>query len=349
MKEKFTIIIPTHNKRSPLVERLLEYYNNFPVNIIIEDGSVKPYKYKLNKNISYFHYPKKDFIQRVQHALKICKTKYVAINQDDDFLIYSSLLKGKKFLDLNCNYSFVSGKNFYFEDFFNFVHLKKIYKDKMLKSIDNKNNINRLLSFFNSPQMLVASLFKKQHIKKNIDNFSKFRNKIILNKKVIEEEMAFSLFMLSNYKYKYLDIAWQLRDRNVYLSQGSRNKYLSRPYLLVVDSDEYKKLYNTIKNIYKIKNNMVLDKSLKMYCIRPEVKISNFKAKLLFNFPNLFNILRFINKVYRIVILEKIFVSKIDKQLINKINKFEYNSFLFVLKKYKPIINKLALNKVINK
>ena len=46
--------------------------------------------------------------------------------------------------------------------------------------------------------------------------YQKFQKKISLEKKDMFNELAFSLFMFSEFNYKYLDIVWQLRDRNVY-------------------------------------------------------------------------------------------------------------------------------------
>jgi len=359
VKEKITIIVVTHNHRYILVKRLLEYYNNFPVKIIIEDASINKHQFPPKENLDYFHFPKKDMFSRIQHATKFSKTKYVTINQDDDFLLYSSLMKGKKFLDLNGNYSFVSGKNYYFEDFLDFIHLTEVYKDEALGSIDDSNNLNRLLKFCNKSQLLVSSLFNKKHLLKNFDRFNKFQKKIIKKKKNIYFKFTFSLFMLSNYKYKYLNTAWQLRDRNVYpFGSKSNNKNLRHPIIqsnLYESNSEFRKLHKSIKEIYKIKNNLVLDNLLKKFIKRFYDRFieinkinnsNNYKIKLFFFAPTLFNILKIINKTFRIVFLERLFSSKSKKNIINKIDKNEYTKFLYVLKKYKLAINKLALNKL---
>ncbi len=353
VKEKITVIIPTHNYRQGLLNRLLDYYSTYPVKIIIEDGSSKKNNAKFNKNISYYHSPKKEFVMRIKHALENCKTKYVAINQDDDFLIFSSLEKGKKFLDLNKNYSFVSGNIFYFEFFFNSIIHKSVYQINSLKSNSSKSSNTRLLNFFSQPQMLVASLFKRNDLLENLNLYEKFIKKIIPQKRSIYGEFAFSMFMFSKFNYKYLNLIWQFRDRNVYpFERLSNKKNLSRPInstILDKDTSEFKIFKKEIDKIFRVEKKIDLENLLvdflKNYIKddQSELKSYNIKKNIRSHSPKLANVLRYINRFIRLALFDRSTNLK-KKYVLNKINKNEYTKFLDVLKKHKKSINKLKKN-----
>lgn len=352
MKENITVIIPTHNHRFNLVQRLLDYYKDFSIEIIIEDGSKKKLKKRFSKNINYFHFPKKDFISRIIHAIEHSRTKYVAINQDDDFLIYSSLIKAKKYLDSNKEYSFISGKIFCFEDYLKSTFFKETYSLSSIGSIKSKNSFNRLLMFSNKAPMLVASLFKKKDLLKTLYRYQKFQKKISLKEKNKFNELAFSLFMFSEFNYKYLDIVWQLRDRNVYpIEKKSFSKDLSRPLEnteINLNNSIYSLLFKEIKKLYKFEKNLdfeiLLIDVLKKFSNKKNqflIILDYYKDKIKFIFPSLFKILKLISKFFRLFLLNRSESSRFKHEIASKIDKNEYIKFFYVLRKYRLSINKL--------
>ncbi len=354
VKEKITVIIPTHNYRLKLVNRILDYYSNYPVNIIIEDGSIKKNQKKFKNKVNYYHSPKKQFVMRIKHALEHCKTKYVAINQDDDFLIYSSLIKAKKFLDKNKKYSFVSGHIFYFENFFNSIFYHTVYETNSLRSNSSQSSYKRLLNFCNHPQMLVASLFKRIDLLKNLNSYEKFIKKVPPKKRRLYDEFAFSLFMFSRFNYKFLNLLWQLRDRNVYPFEKKKNlKSLSRPTnkeILNVKSFEFKIFKKEIEKIFRLKKNNNLE-NLLIKCLKYYIKFeqldsksSSMKKSIKLYLPKFTKTLSYIKKVIRVFFFERYNNLNSKDFILNKINKNEYTKFLYVLKKYKLSVNKLTNN-----
>jgi glycosyltransferase domain-containing protein len=352
VKENITVIIPTHNFRFNLVQRLLDYYKGFSLQIIIEDGSKKKLKKRFSENINYFHFPKKDFISRIIHAIEHSRTKYVAINQDDDFLIYSSLIKAKKYLDSNKEYSFISGKIFNFEDYLESTFFKETYSPSSIGSIKSKNNFNRLLMFSNKAPMLVASLFKKKDLLKILYRYQKFQKKISLEKKDLFNELAFSLFMFSEFNYKYLDIVWQLRDRNVYPFQKKSNfTKLNRPLESLeanLNNPIYSSLSKEIKKLYKFEKNLdfeiLLIDVLKKFNSKKNqflIMLDYYKDKIKFLFPGLFKILKLISKFFRLFLLNRSESLRFKHEIARKINKNEYIKFFYVVKKHRLSINKL--------
>ncbi len=109
--KNLTIVIPSYNRQSYLI-RIIKYWSNKKVKIIILDGSKNSLKRKIKiigKNIVYIHNPVGLYSRLLSSSKKI-QTKYVMLGCDDEFYIPSALTKCLKFLSLNKNYGCCTGR-----------------------------------------------------------------------------------------------------------------------------------------------------------------------------------------------------------------------------------------------
>jgi len=96
MDRKLTIVLPTFN-RHQFVRRLITYYSEHPVNLIICDGSnnrleIPSAGTHLNLNWIYYHIPgAKTLLQRIYLGLMAVQTEYFTFLDDGDLLLYSGI------------------------------------------------------------------------------------------------------------------------------------------------------------------------------------------------------------------------------------------------------------------
>jgi|SRR3972149_1291159 len=112
--EKITILIFTHYRQAYL-RRVLDYYQDFNLNIAIADSTNNPFFYdKQSKNIKYFHYPNYPFNTKMAEIFCHVTTPYVLLCADDDFYVPSAIQSCINFLEANQDFSSVQGQSIYF-------------------------------------------------------------------------------------------------------------------------------------------------------------------------------------------------------------------------------------------
>ena len=116
--DKVTLIIPTYNRHNYLT-RILDYYSNVNLRILVADSSQNEYPFKNTYQIDYFHYPNYMPSKKLADIIQKVKTPYVFMCADDDFIIPRAIEKCIKFLDKNSDYSSAQGI------YFSFIYGKK--------------------------------------------------------------------------------------------------------------------------------------------------------------------------------------------------------------------------------
>ena len=109
LKDKFTIIITIH-ERKEFAQPLLDYYQDFPCNIIVSDSSRKITSLKFNNNTKLIHAPGQLYYEKVYSALEQVKTPFVLELPDDDIVFKNAIIECVNFLDNNSDYVFVEGR-----------------------------------------------------------------------------------------------------------------------------------------------------------------------------------------------------------------------------------------------
>jgi len=202
MKNKVTVIIPTH-ERHRVLERAIDYYSQMDVNVVIADSSNKDLSGKLPDHFLYLHCPDSFMGDKIYQSLCKVKTKYSCLCSDDDFLSESGLSVGYDFLENNPDYVSVQGHFISFDP----SNPKEKYNPLYSNLIGYENSSisieDRLKKCFNAPQ--IYALHRTKDLKKCFE--------ITLGiSAVTVVEMCVPLVSLCISKHKVLPIFWQARD-----------------------------------------------------------------------------------------------------------------------------------------
>ena len=108
MLDKITLVIATKNRHQYL-ERIVDYYSNSGINIIVADATKEKYSKKLPSNISYFHYPEIHYCIKLDDVFKKVNTPYSLLCADDDFIIPEAIETCVDFLEKNSDYASAQG------------------------------------------------------------------------------------------------------------------------------------------------------------------------------------------------------------------------------------------------
>lgn len=120
--KKATVIIPAHNRPKHL-RRLLDYYSQTDLEIIIPDSSDQIFPLiKDYPQVKYLFRPKLHFLLKIKEIIPLIKTPYVFYCADDDFITPNGIKQMIKFLDNHPDYSSAQGH------YLTFTHLGKNIK-----------------------------------------------------------------------------------------------------------------------------------------------------------------------------------------------------------------------------
>lgn len=164
MFSNIKILIYTHNRHQYL-ERILSYYQDYDLSIIIADSSEMKASQTLlaiNSHVTYIHYPGWGLTEKVKDALKKVDTEYVALCADDDFTIPSALIACTKFLDTHPDFSVASG------NFASFTYVNQIiswqagYLNTINRTVGNESAGERYIDVMSDYMQLVYCVSRTQ-------------------------------------------------------------------------------------------------------------------------------------------------------------------------------------------
>lgn len=120
VKNKVTIIIPTHNRHHYL-PRSVGWFVHGGYRVIVADSSESEWQHPLreDRNLTYLHIPGSYavYMQKMNEAIQAVETPLAALCADDDFILYSGLDSCAEFLLSNSDYSFCQGYAYLFQCF----------------------------------------------------------------------------------------------------------------------------------------------------------------------------------------------------------------------------------------
>jgi glycosyltransferase domain-containing protein len=113
-----SIVVPTY-KRPQLLRRILRYFSDgrLPYEVIVADSSPDRASEEVTGaatglRLRYQHYSPDTFIAaKVADVLSSVNSKYAVLCADDDFLVWTFLIEGCRFLDENPSFSIVHGRS----------------------------------------------------------------------------------------------------------------------------------------------------------------------------------------------------------------------------------------------
>ena len=174
--KNITIIIASYNKPLELKKKILLYKDSYPLLILDRSNfSIANFcKENLNKYSKYLYYPNKTYLERMIIAKKFIKTKYITIQNDDDYYLPNYIEKSINFLDNNRNYSCVGGYIFSFRNFLNNIYLERIqFKMNNVTNLKYQDRVKKVLrtDYANIYHGVMRSSVFKDHadlLKKNL-------------------------------------------------------------------------------------------------------------------------------------------------------------------------------------
>lgn len=241
-----TLIINVHNRHN-LLQRNLDYYSHFNINIIVCDSSSNCFPLKNNyKNINYLFYKDASYPWKIREALSIISTPYSVICADDDFIVGKAILECINFLDRNPDYSSVQGHYISFLRTNNKVVYKPMYLDYVGKDISEETPIKRFNQLFKSYIQLLYSVHRTENLKTAFNLASEH----LENHNLIE--LLVAAVGISNGKHKILPVFYSARE----ILSNSAGTYMMNLSEIKINKD-YRAQYVTFINIVSkhISNN----------------------------------------------------------------------------------------------
>lgn len=109
MIDNVTVIIPAHNRPDRL-QRLLDYYSDTDIRVIVSDSSTQRFTGSFNPSqVVYRHYPCMHFFLKIKEIMPLIETPYVLYCADDDFTVPTAIAEIVRFMDAHPDYSIVQG------------------------------------------------------------------------------------------------------------------------------------------------------------------------------------------------------------------------------------------------
>ena len=209
-KHLVSVIIPAHNRPDRL-RRLLDYYSNTNIDVVVADSSKTIFPYTNDfPGITYWHFPQETFLKKIYEILDKIETPYVFFCADDDFIVPGAVDKIIQFLEENPDYSVAQGHYLTFE-----VHKKNIeFTPRYIRNFDHKITADtaslRLAQYNNCYAshlygVIRTTVFKKMYQACINDGQPVFRNLYLA-------EWYFILFSLINGKYATIPCFYSARE-----------------------------------------------------------------------------------------------------------------------------------------
>jgi glycosyltransferase domain-containing protein len=209
MKNKITIIIPTHERHYILL-RAIDYYLGIGVSLIVVDSSLEKLDEKHISDFNYLHMPNESMGEKLYKALSQVTTKFSCLSGDDDFLTETGLVKGANFLIENKDYVSVKGYDLSF------------FLKKTSRRIESTLGGNVTVDSFNLDSYFIedrmSNAFRTVHI------YALHNTDLLLNcisvvktvKWISSVERVIPIVAMCYGKHKILQVFWSARDSERY-------------------------------------------------------------------------------------------------------------------------------------
>ncbi len=249
---QITIIIPTHYRHKYL-NRILSYYKDSGIKILVADSTDIEFKNRDDFIIDYFHYPDSKLLEKFVDIVKKVETPYMLFCADDDFWVKESVIPCVEFLENNTEYSSVQGNYIGFE---NNKNISFIPSYLHALSIEDDSISKRLNTNMSSYMPLFYSMHRTDIIKRIFsDNYNtKITHAILI-------ELSVSIYSLVYGKHKVLNMLTYARDYESLSTPGERDNLK-----IISEKKEFREQYNqfilNITNLIEEKNKNLNGKNI---------------------------------------------------------------------------------------
>ena len=212
-----TIVIPTHY-RHELLSRVLKYYADVDVTVLVADSTKDKFLGEVPKNCQYFHYPDMSFYKKMISIVSKVTSKYSVMCADDDFISPRAIENCEQFLEENEAYSSAQGNYIVFKfGRHNKLRSYPTWLETFNYHVEEKQVDERLKKHFKNYLQLFYSVHKTEMLRsffQDLEDFPAQFNGFLI-------EYALTLYALSSGKNKCLPIFYSARQ--LILSSGGRS------------------------------------------------------------------------------------------------------------------------------
>lgn len=235
--DQFTIIIPEHNRPHHL-KRLLEYYLDYGIKIIVADSSIQEFCYlkEYEQRIVYRYYPRICLAEKIFHILPLITTPYVLMCADDDFILPVTVGLITDFLDRHSDYN--SGQGIYgdFDPYDSSLRLAIRYSHMLDVQIDNDKGRERILH-------LMGNYFQYYYCVYRTSAFKAVYTSVIDNNRARINNLCLLECFVSSYpaiagKHIIMPVLYAIRENSLYSAAT-----ITDPIPKVISNSKYKKEY----------------------------------------------------------------------------------------------------------
>ena len=143
-----TLVIPTHFRHGYL-QRLLDYYKDSGLSIIVADSSDKPFQHAHEyKDLNYLHYPDTPLAHKVTDMLLKVRSKYTVMCADDDFITTTGMKSCLEFVEQNSEYASAQGHVVQFRRHGNSLEYKPMFLHSIGRDINGGHACERIKQQF---------------------------------------------------------------------------------------------------------------------------------------------------------------------------------------------------------
>jgi glycosyltransferase domain-containing protein len=210
--DKLTICIFTFNRPKELI-RLIDYWSQYKVQIIVMDASSKNLKINKSLNLDYFNVPHLSLQQRLIKFSENIKTEYMMLSPDDDFFFPRGLNETIEFLDRNQDFSSAQGLRIRFYDNAS-INWIPDYLAQAKLNFNNEDKTLRLMEMY-KPMHYIYSVLRTSNYKKIINCLqgvhSTKRDSLMMNEYIFN----YTLPLLG--KHSILPVLYSARKAHEYL------------------------------------------------------------------------------------------------------------------------------------
>jgi len=170
-----SIVIPTYN-RSQYLNRSLDYWKNFDINLYVVDSS-EIYSKPESNSVTYFHTPHLNFAEKIFYILEKITTPYVALCADDDFISKSGLLSSIDYLETHKDFSSAQGRmiGFYLNND-NSVEYYPTYISRMNFKVDHPDALSRIKRAMSEYMHIFYAVHRTESLKESFNVSKEFFN-----------------------------------------------------------------------------------------------------------------------------------------------------------------------------
>ena len=290
--DHITVLILTH-ERPLYLERILEYYREYSLKILVADSSLISGAEKINDPaVEYHHYSGKTHGQKLAASLQCIQSKYTVMCADDDFTLPDAMITCIEYLEKNKDFAVAQGYSINYkkqEKYSGNPELGAIYPNQKVHEIKMGPPLERVAALFAHYRTVFCAVHYTKHLQIAYGSINDKFSNLFLN------EYLSGILPLIFGNYIELPIFFQVRE----YTEVSGDKTTDNLEIIYSNERYRKELNNYLDYITDIASNAI---SLDQPLIRKKLNdcLSEYARQLVIE-KNSLNPVTFLKRLGRII------------------------------------------------